>query len=122
MDEAHLIAAFRNVAMNPVKPKWGRRPLDWPWSSTPPHLAGRDDARVNAQPLLARVDEVAQFLSGEAAPALEQRLVTGQSIRRPLLDYARLAVLEKQLQRGLRTAPRGRPRKARVDSRKESKC
>ena len=111
MDEAHLMAAFRYVAMNPVKAQLVKRPADWRWSSTAAHLAVRNDALVDVQPLLERVDDAAQFLSHEADPILHQELTRGQSIGRPLMDDAGLAALETQLQRRLRPAPRGRPRK-----------
>lgn len=117
MDEAHLLAAFRYVALNPVKAKLVRWAAEWPWSSTPAHLAARDDALVTVEPLLKRVDDVAQFLSGEADMALEQALVTGQSIGRPLMADDQLAVLEKRMQRRIRPAPRGRPRKKQQDTR-----
>jgi putative transposase len=32
-DEAHLLAAFRYVALNPVLARICERPQDWPWSS-----------------------------------------------------------------------------------------
>lgn len=112
MDESHLLAAFRYVAMNPVKANLVKQPADWPWSSANAHLTGRDDVLVDVRPLLERVNDVAQFLSADADPVLEQALRKGQSIGRPLMDDARLAILEKQLQRRLRPAPRGRPRKS----------
>ena len=33
-DEAHLMAAFRYVALNPVKAKLDATPTDWPWYGT----------------------------------------------------------------------------------------
>ncbi len=110
MDEAHLLAAFRYVAMNPVKANLVSQVADWAWSSTPAHLAGQDDALVKVQPLLERVDNVSQFLSTEVDPVQQQALVRGQSIGRPLMEDKRLAALETQLQRRLRPAQRGRPK------------
>ncbi|MDN5848246.1 MAG: transposase [Nitrococcus sp.] len=109
MDEAHLLAAFRYMALNPVKAKLVGDAADWPWSSTPAHLAGRDDVLVTVHPLLTRIENVAQFLSDEVDPVLEQALITGQSIGRPLMEDAQLRALEKHLQRRIRPAPRGRP-------------
>lgn len=34
MDEAHLVAALRYVALNPVRARLVARAQDWPWSST----------------------------------------------------------------------------------------
>jgi putative transposase len=41
MDERHLLAAARYVAMNPVKAGLVKAARDWPWSSARTHLAGR---------------------------------------------------------------------------------
>ncbi|MDN5939171.1 MAG: transposase, partial [Salinisphaera sp.] len=35
MDEAHLVAAFRYIALNPVKAKLVDSAVDWRWSSMP---------------------------------------------------------------------------------------
>ena len=43
MDEEHLMAAARYLAMNPVRSRLVERAEDWRWSSVPAHLAGRDD-------------------------------------------------------------------------------
>jgi putative transposase len=40
MDEAHLFAAARYVALNPVRAGLATRAEDWPWSSARAHLAG----------------------------------------------------------------------------------
>jgi putative transposase len=46
MDEAHLIAAARYIALNPVRARLVARPQDWDWSSARAHLAGRDNELV----------------------------------------------------------------------------
>lgn len=117
MDETHLLAAFRYVAMNPVKAKLAQSPAEWPWSSARAHIAGRDDALVTVQPLLERVNDVAQFLSDEADPELGQALAKGQSVGRPLMDDDQLARLEKRMKRRLRPARRGRPKKIKGEGR-----
>ncbi|MEO5342569.1 MAG: hypothetical protein H7842_04410 [Gammaproteobacteria bacterium SHHR-1] len=43
MDESHLIAAFRYVAMSPVKAELVASAVEWLWSSTPAHFKGEDD-------------------------------------------------------------------------------
>jgi putative transposase len=43
MDEPHLLAAARYIALNPVVAGLVRRAEDWPWSSTRAQLAGEDD-------------------------------------------------------------------------------
>jgi putative transposase len=65
MDEDHLMAAFRYVALNPVKAGLARAAPDWPWSSTPAHIAGRSTPYVDVAPALARIDDFAAYVSGE---------------------------------------------------------
>ena len=43
MDEPHLLAAARYIALHPVVAGLVRRAEDWPWSSTRAQLAGEDD-------------------------------------------------------------------------------
>jgi putative transposase len=46
MDEAHLAAALRYVALNPVRARLADRATDWPWSSLHAHLGlVADDGR-----------------------------------------------------------------------------
>jgi putative transposase len=54
LDEPHLVAAARYVALNPVRARLVRRAQDWPWSSARAHLKGRDDGLVMVTPLLER--------------------------------------------------------------------
>jgi len=41
MDEAHLAAAVRYVALNPVRARLVAAAADWRWSSVQAHLSGR---------------------------------------------------------------------------------
>jgi len=61
MNEMHLLATFRYVAMNPTKARRVSLAVDWPWSSTPAPLNDHDDERVKVQPLLDRIDDGGQF-------------------------------------------------------------
>jgi len=54
LDDAHLMAAARYVALNPVRARLVRRAQDWPWSSVRAHLKARDDGLVTVAPLLER--------------------------------------------------------------------
>jgi putative transposase len=54
MDEEHLMAAARYVALNPVRARLVARAQDWRWSSVRAHLTGRDDALVSVAPLIER--------------------------------------------------------------------
>jgi putative transposase len=50
MDEDHLMAAFRYLALNPVKAGLVAAAADWPWSSAGAHMAGRGTPYVDAEP------------------------------------------------------------------------
>jgi putative transposase len=108
MDESHLLAAFRYVALNPVKAKLAATAADWPWSSTPAHLRRQDDGLVTVRPLLNRVDSFAEFLEMPADPERVAALTKGQTIGRPLMGDKELGELEKRLGRTLRPGKRGR--------------
>jgi len=93
MDESHLMAAFRYVALNPVKANLAVSAADWPWSSTPAHLLRRDDGLVAIAPLLQRVEDVAEFLNMPPDPEMEAALMQGQTIGRPLMGGASSLIL-----------------------------
>jgi putative transposase len=85
MDEEHLMAAARYVALNPVRARLVSRAIDWPWSSARAHLAGRDDELVTTTPLLDRcggrfADLIETPPSAEALSALR----AAETIGRPL--------------------------------------
>ena len=111
MDEMHLLAAFRYVAMNPVKAKMVAQASDWAWSSTKAHLRGKDDGLVSVRALLDRVDNVSEFLAATPEQELELALEKGQSIGRPLMEERVLVELERKLGRLIRPAKRGRPKR-----------
>jgi len=46
MDESHLMAAFRYVALNPVEAQLDATAADWPWCSTPAHPRRQNDGLV----------------------------------------------------------------------------
>jgi putative transposase len=117
MDESHLMAAFRYVALNPVKAKLAATAVDWAWSSTPAHFRGKDDGLVTVRPLLDRVERFDEFLDMVPDAELEAALAKGQSIGRPLMADQALAELEKRLGRPLRPRKRGRPASPKNDCR-----
>lgn len=63
MDEAHLYAALRYVALNPVRARLVRQPEEWQWSSVKAHFAGADDHVVRTAPVLERVGDFKAFLA-----------------------------------------------------------
>ena len=121
MDEAHVMAAFRYVALNPVKAMLAATAADWPWSSTPAHLRRQDDGLVTVFPLLDRVDSFADFLEVPAGPERVAALTKGQTLGRPLLGDQELADRERRLGRTLRAGKRGRPHSKKTDPR-QRKC
>jgi hypothetical protein len=64
MDEGHLAAALRYVALNPVKAGLAARAQDWPRSSTGALVAVRSTRHVDVTPALARTGDFAAFLAG----------------------------------------------------------
>ena len=61
MDEHHLFAALRYVALNPVRARLAARPEDWAWSSVYAHFAGQDDQVVKVAPALERIGDFRAF-------------------------------------------------------------
>ena len=57
MDEPHLLAAARYIALNPVVAGLVSRAEDWPWSSTRVPLAGEDDELATVAPLRALIPD-----------------------------------------------------------------
>ncbi|WP_294535739.1 transposase [uncultured Rhodoblastus sp.] len=85
MDEAHLIAAARYVALNPVRARLVARAEDWRWSSVRAHLAGEDDACVAVAPILSRcAGGFAELIETEPEPAQMAALRAAETIGRPL--------------------------------------
>jgi putative transposase len=86
MDEQHLAAAARYVALNPVRARLVDRAEEWPWSSARAHLAGRDDGLVEVAPLLERYGEFSAFLGAaedeQATRALRLAETTGRPVGR----------------------------------------
>jgi putative transposase len=111
LDEPHLIAAARYVALNPVRARLARRARDWPWSSVRAHLNGRDDELVSVAPLLDRTaGRFADLL--ETGPTAEEfaAIRAAETIGRPLGSPRFLDRLEARLGRKLRPGRRGRPK------------
>jgi putative transposase len=63
MDEPHLLAAARYIALNPVVAGLVCRAEEWPWSSTRAQLTGEDDELAAVAPLRARVPDFAALLA-----------------------------------------------------------
>ena len=84
MDEEHLMAAARYVALNPVRARLVERAEDWRWSSARAQLAGRDDEYVTTGPLHDRCGGRFADLLADEAPLALAALRAAETIGRPL--------------------------------------
>lgn len=113
MDEAHLGAALRYVALNPVRARLAERATDWPQSRTMGssvhlHLGRVDDDGVTARaPVLDRLPDFAGLLAAGEDEAMSQRLRHAESIGRPVGDDRFLARIERRTGRTLKPGKRG---------------
>jgi putative transposase len=116
MDEAHLMAAVRYIALNPVRARLAARAEDWPWSSVRAHLAGKDDGPVTVAPVLARIARFADLIVDAAEPAAFAALRAAEQTGRPLGTADFTAGLERLLGRHIaRRAPGRKPAERPVD-------
>lgn len=110
MDEAHLYAALRYVALNPVRARLVEQAQDWRWSSARAHLAGEDDGIVAVAPALNRVGDFAVFLGEAFDEAMSYAaLRKAKGVGRPIGSREWIADMEART--GLTLAPgkRGPP-------------
>jgi putative transposase len=107
MDEEHLMAAARYVALNPVRARLVERAEDWRWSSVGAHLSGHDDALVSVAPLIERCGRFADLI--ETAPPAEAvaALRAAETIGRPVGSPAFLDRLAAATGRDPRPQRRG---------------
>ena len=68
MDEQHLAAALRYVALNPVRARLVERAQDWRRSSTRAHLRGKADGITALKPIRDRFPDFADLLATELTP------------------------------------------------------
>ena len=115
MDEEHLMAAARYVALNPVRARLVERAEDWRWSSVGAHLSGRDGGLVSVAPLIERCGgRFADLI--ETAPSVEalSALRAAETIGRPVGSSAFLDRLAAATGRDPRPKRRGPKPKARL--------
>jgi len=118
MDEDHLAAAFRYVALNPVRAGLVENAGDWPWSSTRAHIARESTAYVDVEPALSRVDDFAAFVTGEPHGGAQwSAVLKAELIGRPVGGEAWIRQLEGQFQRPFSPRRRGpKPKAARREA------
>ena len=113
MDEQHLAAAARYVALNPVRAHLVERAEEWEWSSVRAHLAGRNDCLVTVAPLIERLGDFGAFLGREEDQQATRALRRGESTGRPAGSADWLSELERSTGRTLLPRKPGRkPREA----------
>jgi len=96
MDEDHLMAAFRYVALNPVKANLVAKAEDWAWSSTHAYLSGSDTRYVKVGPALSRIGDFAGFLDEvKEGDALWSDVLKAELIGRPVGAREWIAELER---------------------------
>jgi putative transposase len=113
MDEPHVLAAARYIALDPVVAGLVSRAEDWPWSSTRAQFADEDDERATAAPLRALLPDFAALLAVPTDAATTTRIERASTIGRPLEGPEWIAMLERRLGRPL--APRKPGPKPRVE-------
>lgn len=107
MDEAHLVAALRYVALNPVRAGLVTAAVDWKWSSARALCEARDDGVVAVAPALERVGDFTAFLDEAFDEAFAYAaLRKAESIGRPIGSSQWLDDMEART--GLALKPRKR--------------
>ncbi len=119
MDEGHLIAAVRYVALNPVRARLAARAADWPHSSVRAHVRGEDDGLVKVRPILDRVARFADLMETDADDPAFMALRRSELIGRPLGSETFIRGAEALLGRTLAPGKRGPKPKARPAARKK---
>jgi putative transposase len=104
MDEPHLLAAARYIALNSVVAGLVSRAEDWPWSSTRAQLAGEDDELATVAPLRALIPDFAALLALPTDAVTTARVERAPIIGRALGNPEWIAMLERRL--GCPLAPR----------------
>lgn len=108
MDEAHLLAALRYVALNPVRARLAARAQDWRWSSVHALLdPARGDGITATDPVLERVPDFAALLETGEDAGLSSSLRRAESVGRPLGNSAFLDQVEAVLGRNPKPRKRG---------------
>ena len=111
MDNKHLLAAVRYVAMNPVKAGLCKRPEQYRWSSAAAYLFGKDDSLVKVHRLNKIIDDWRGFFKEGVDSMMAERLRKHEHTGRPLGSEKFVLKLEKTLNRMLKPKKAGRPKK-----------
>ena len=108
MDEAHLGAALRYVALNPVRARLVTRATDWRWSSVHALLGLGDDGITAQAPVRNLYPDFVMLLADDEDEDRTARLRKTERIGRPVGEPTFLDRLERESGRVLKPAKRGR--------------
>jgi len=108
MDEEHVHAALRYVAMNPVRAGLVSRAQEWPWSSARAQLGLAQDAITDVAAVRERCGDFAAMLHNAEDAEATMRLRRAESIGRPVGSAEFLERLEQSYDRKLSAGKRGR--------------
>ncbi len=115
MDEQHLLAALRYVALNPVRAGLAAQAEDWLWSSVRAHFAEQDDVVVKVAPALERIGDFRAFLGEDFDEAFTYAaLRKAETIGRPV--GSRQWLEDMAARTGLPLVPQKRGPKPRSDT------
>ena len=118
MDEAHLGAALRYIALNPVRARLAAQPEDWRWSSIHAHLGAREDGVTAVAPVLTRYPRFAELIASGPDEEAFARLRRAETVGRPLGDEGFIGRLEALTRRALKPGKRG-PKPSRTGEREQ---
>ena len=108
MDETHLGAAIRYIALNPVRAGLAGTAADWRWSSVHVHL-GRiaGDGITDPEPVTSRFADFAEMLAEGEDAQMSARIRKAETIGRPIGSESFLRALESKSGRALLPRKRG---------------
>jgi putative transposase len=116
MEERHLHACTRYVELNPVRAGLVKKPEKWPWSSAGPHMKGRDNVLVKADPLRRIIGgNWKKFLAVDSQEAEMELFRKHERTGRPLGEDSFIDKMELLL--GRRFKPRKPGPKGRAEDR-----
>ena len=106
MDEEHLGAVLRYVALNPVRARLVKRATDWAWSSIHAQL-GKDDGMTDTGPVRKRYPDFGALIAAGEDEEMSCALRRAESIGRPLGSPEFIEHIERQSGRTLLRQKRG---------------
>jgi len=115
MDEAHLGAALRYIALNPVRARLAARATDWRWSSIHAQL-GAPDGLTATKPVTERYPDFATLIAAGEDEEMSRTLRRAETIGRPTGDDAFLKAFEQESGRSLAKGRRGRKPKPMISA------